>query len=286
MASILARIRPEQVEESPFPHVVIENAWDRQTCDRLLREFPPDEAFVDGRQPGSNEKFYLSAERSWRKPGIAPAWRRAIRDHLGTGTWRHLVRIFGRHLQREYPNFRSLIGDPLHLRVGTRDIDRFAENEVLLDAKALLHTPVTGATVAERGPHLKNYRTLFLYYLYLRPPEDDVEGGDHAFYAPKPGAERALGPRQALEFESVDAVKIVPYRHNTMVLFMNTPRSFQTNTPRPASPFPMRGLHLSAYVRVPLFDVPLLPGVERVDFTEWAPPPKHRWTRRLFGLRP
>lgn len=286
MASALSRIMPENVEASPFPHVVLENALAPDLCARLLTEFPPPEVFTGGRPHASNEKFYLTAEGSRRAPDISAVWRAAIEDHLGRQTWRHLVRIFGRHLDREYPRFRELIGDPRRVRVGTRDIDRFAENEVLLDCKALYHTPVRdGVGIAERGPHLKNFRTLFLLYIYLRPPEDAVPGGDHAFYVPKAGTAVVLGPRQTLAFDRVDPVKIVPLRHNSLVLFMNTARSFQTNTPRAPSSHPMRGLHLSAYVRKPLFEVPLCPGEERVDFKEWAPPPKRSWLRRLVGVR-
>lgn len=270
MRSVLAQIQPDQVIDQPFPHVAIENALDGNLARQLVAEFPALEYIANGKELGSNRKLYLSAKRALHEGRAPKVWKDVIRAHAGQAEWRELVRIFRRQIDREYPDFRDRIGDPDALTVGTRDIETFAEADVLMDCKALAHTPVTGDTKAERGPHLKNFRTLFLWYVYLRADHDDAAGADHTLYTPKPGVSPVLGPRQTLDLDQLDEARVIPFRHNTLVVFMNTPRSFQTNSPRAASPLPVMAVHVSAYIRERLFSVRMAQGVAPNDF---IPPP-------------
>jgi hypothetical protein len=274
MQSILSRIDPSQVVAWPFPHVAIENAIEPELADQLRRGFPPLDVITEGQDPGRNKKIYYTAARSIAEGKTAAIWNDAISTHLRPSEWRELLRIFSGHLDREHPELRRIYRDFDNLNVGIRDIDSFSTHDVLFDCKALIHTPFSGAPSIERGPHLKIFRTLFVWYLYLRPEHDRSTGADHVLYSVNPNANIALNPRQTADPEAVEAVKAVPYRHNTLVLLMNTPRSFQTMSPRSESEVPLMALHGSCYVRERLFEMPLKPNVSAIDFVPPQQPKK------------
>lgn len=284
MRSLLAGISPDQVVESPFPHVVVENAMDAELCSRLIAEFPALELFTGGKSYPSNKKIYYTGARALKEGTLSKTWTDVVAAYIAPSHWNEIARIFQKQIDREYPDFRNKFGAPETLKVGVRDIDQFSEMDVLLDCKALIHTPVIGPASRERDPHLKNFRTMFVWYHYLRSDDDHSEGGDHAFYRLKSGTEFVLGRRQAIEPDLLDVAKTIPYRQNTLVLFMNTPRSFQTNTARTESPVPLRSLHVSVYMRERLFAAPLKPGVSLIDFVKepLQKPQKTGWLRSLI----
>lgn len=260
--SILSKLSPNEVIAAPFPHVAVENAADPELCRQLIREFPPVEVVTRGRPYKSSDKIYLSANNARQASLLTAAWKRALRDYLQPCVWHDLVRLFRPHLLGEYPDFEQRFGRMDELRVGLRERDDFSKCDVLLDAKALMHTPVTGQPAAERNPHLKRLSAVFFGYLFLRPDEDDSQGADQAFYSLKPGAELLLDENQTLAPSLLNLEKVIPYRRNTFVCFMNTARSIQAITPRSVTDTPYLALHFTVYLKDHLFRVRTKPGVE------------------------
>jgi hypothetical protein len=287
MRSILSRIDPSQVVASPFPYVAVENAVEPEFADRIRREFPPFEVITEGKDLGRNKKIYYTAARSLAEGKTTEFWKDVIRTHLQPSEWFEVLRVFGPHVEREHPRIRQLMGDLADLKVGTRSIDNFSTHDVLIDCKALVHTPFSGPRSIERAPNIKNFRTLFVWYLYLRPENDVSTGADHVFYRVKPGANVVLNARQTVDPEAIEAVRTVPYRHNTFVLWLNTPRSVQFNSPRSESNVPLMALHGSFYMRERLFEMPLKPNVSAIDFVMPQQQQKKEtsWLRSLFRGR-
>jgi hypothetical protein len=259
--SLLSRITPDRVIAEPFPHVVVEHAIEPELCRRLIREFPPAESFTRGKSYRSNHKIYRRGVEALRDRSLSEAWREIVAEHLEPSLWHDLVRVFRPHLLREYPDFERRFGRMDGFRVGSWGLHDFSSRDLLLDSKLLLHTPVVGESAVERDPHFKRFSSLFFGYLYLRPDADDSAGGDHAFYSLKPGGELVLDKRQTLDPSLVNLEKLIPYRQNTFLCFMNTPRSIQNNTPRSAARFPLMGHHFTAYLPDALFTHPTKPGV-------------------------
>jgi hypothetical protein len=287
MQSILSRIEPDQVDVSPFPHVVVQNAIEAEHADRLLREFPPLELFTKGQNTAANKKIYYTAARALTDEKLTEAWTNAVKVHSQPSEWREALRIFAPHLDREHPGIRQILGDLENLSVGIRSMEDFSKCDVLIDCKAVIHTPFSGPPLIERGPHLKSFRTLFVWYLYLRAQDDLSTGADHVLYRVKPSAKIALNARQTADAEAIELTKTIPYRQNTFVLFMNTPRSFQTNSPRTESNIPLMALHGSFYLRERLFEVLLKPNVSAIDFVKpQRLRPTAGWLRSLFDRLP
>jgi hypothetical protein len=264
--SLLSNITPDDVIAQPFPHVVIENALDEQLCLQLIRDFPPQETFTQGRRVRSNQKFIHTGAMARQSPDLSECWKSFILDHLKPSIWEEMLRVFQRHFLRTYPDFEERFGRLKDLRVGTRNIDDYSRCDVLLDSELVTQTPVVGPPCVERGPHLKTRNKPFVGYLYLRPDDDETEGGDHALYTLKSDASPLFDHVQALETELVTLEKVIPYRRNTFVFFLNSPESIQGLTPRSSSGAPLMMHHILAELREPLFEIEFDPSVRRSSF--------------------
>ncbi|MDT4967177.1 MAG: hypothetical protein QOJ64_1914 [Acidobacteriota bacterium] len=261
--SLLSNLTPDDVIARPFPHVVIENAIDEQLCLQLIREFPPQEVFTGGRRTRSNQKFIHTGAIALSNPDLSDRWKSFILDHLQPSIWDDMLRLFEPYLLRTYPDFEERFGRLEDLRVGTRNIDDFSRCDVLLDSELVIQTPVVGPPCVERGPHLKTRNKPFVGYFYLRPDEDHTEGGDHALYSLKSDASPLFDHVQALETELVNLEKVIPYRRNTFIFFLNSPESIQGLTLRSSSGAPLLMHHILAELREPLFEIEFNPSVGR-----------------------
>lgn len=252
--SFLENISPDQVRAHPFPHVVVENVIDQELCDQLIAQFPQQEIIAGTQRHAKTTKYYLNAEQSQRDSRVTPLWKQTLLDLVQPNVWHSLVRIFGDSLLREYPDFEGRYGALSGFRIGNRRQEDFSNKDVLLDSKALIHTPVFDSSEIERLPHLKDFRTVFLAYLFLRPDDDKSEGADFDFYSVRPGKPILLGPRQTAKPVQLKLETRVPYRKNTLVMFLNTPRSFQGVTARSASVKPYVALHFTAHLPSRLYN--------------------------------
>ncbi|HWT00782.1 MAG TPA: hypothetical protein VN256_11090 [Pyrinomonadaceae bacterium] len=275
--SLLSNITPDQVVAEPFPHVVVENALDEGLCQQLLREFPRLETFTRGRPTRSNQKIIYTGAAALADPHLSERWKSFIREHLQPSVWAEMLRLFRTHLLGAYPDFEQRFGKPDELRVGTRNIDDYSRCDLLLDSELVVHAPVVGRPAVERGPHLKTRDKPFAGYLYLRPDEDDAQGSDHVLYSVKPGASLLFDQVQAADPELLIAEKVIPYRNNTFIFFLNTPESIQGLTARSASEVPLMMHHFVAQMREPLFDIDFKPVASAPSFVR-------TWARRS-GLR-
>lgn len=262
--SFLDRISSSQVRAHPFPHILVEDALPPALCDQLIAQFPSQEVISLGRRPTQTTKFYYhirQANEDWR---ISPLWKKTLRELVQPDIWHHFMRIFGDSLLREYPDFEERYGNPVAFRVGNRRYDDFGDNDVLLDSKTLIHTPSAGEPEIERLPHLKFFSTVFLAYLFLRPDDDLAHGAEFDFYSIKDGERILLGPRHVAQPNQLTPETRIPYRKNTLVIFLNTARSFQAVAARSASNKPYMALHFTAHLRHFLYQHDFLPGA-RMD---------------------
>src|SRR5262249_70563 len=127
--SLLSRVRPGDVVEEPFPHLVVRDALDPGWCDALIAEVPPSAIVAEGQPLGSNRRSSYTAGKALEDARVSPSWRDFIRTHVSQAFLDDLVRLFGEHVERLYPGLLKL-GRPL--RVGVRNADTFERADVLL----------------------------------------------------------------------------------------------------------------------------------------------------------
>jgi hypothetical protein len=254
MDSVVSRVTPADVEQEPFPHVVVKDALDRDVCDRLIEEFPPLELFARGRSYGSNQRFNIHGNEAADDERLSPLWRELVRVHQSQAFLDQLLALFANGIRASYPSFEDVVGPLDKLRAGIRFRDSFDDADVLVEAQPALNTPVTGPATSVRAGHLDNPDKLFVGLYYLRHPDDTSSGGDLELY-------RYTTSRPAFDDHEVAARYIEPvakvgYEANSAVLFLNTDRSLHGVTPRTETPVPRLFLNLNFEVKRDLFTIP------------------------------
>jgi len=284
--NVLDTISPDQVRRDPFPHVVVENALDPEFCNTLIRQFPPLDLITQGERWSGTRKYNFHLVQAHRSRRVSRLWKETMADYVSSSVWRNYVRIFGDCLMQEYPTFELRFGPMREMRVGIRNIDDFSTCDVLLDSKIVVHTPSTAAAEIERLPHLKLFRTVVDGYIFLRPDEDEAEGADFDLCAIKPGHSPKLGARHTILPDQLDVARRVSYRKNTLVMFINTPRSVTAVTARPATKIPYMAFHFTAHLRESLFEHDFAAGCGPDSTPVELMYPPHRPTlRERFAYR-
>jgi len=127
-----------------------------------------------------------------------------------------------------------------------------------MDCQIGINTPPTRDSVV-RGPHVDAPVELYAMLLYMKDAQDERAGGDLAISRWKDPGKRVFVGAEAEE-EDVELVKTVPYRANTLVLFMNSDLALHGVTPREASSQTRRLLNIIGEVdkSLPsgLFEIP------------------------------
>ena len=198
--SVLAKAR--KVIAAPFPHVVIEDALDDYR--ELAKAFPGAELLRKGQTLASNEYSHVHADQILTDARVAPVWQRFVRHHTSAAFFAEVVTLFG----------------PQHLEQLDTSV-RYAEppRDVMMECQFAWCEPVSA--VSSSAPrHVDRAVSLFAGLLYFRLDGDDSTGGDLQLY------------------DGERPVKTIPYRANTLVFFVNSPRAFHGVTPRSVTPWP------------------------------------------------
>lgn len=276
---VFNRLDQAVVIDEPFPYVVVENFLEPDVCQKLLGEMPSLDVLTRGEPLESNKRFTLSQKECLGHIQISETWREVLRQGMSQEFLNRIVRLFGSHISREFPDFSQRFAALPKLRVLPRSSDKRPSDTVGLDAQIAVNTPVLTEGTTVRGPHLDRTNKLFIGLLYLRPEYDDSVGGDLELYAPT-DPQPTFGPKRMLPREAVKLIRTVPYRCNTLVLFLNTPQALHGVSPRGTTRHPRYFLNLVGEMSEPLFDIPIL------DVTVKHPPRQNWLSRLLRGRRP
>ena len=236
--SILHKADARNVVEDPFPHLVIREALDPALYERLASEFPADELLTMGKHPGNNKKHFFGASAALTDERISLLWRNFFKYHVSGYFYREVLKLFDRHIRRLYPDLPArLKKEPKRLRTGVRRLDLSAE--AFMDCQFAINSPVLESSSTVRGPHLDGPDTLYQCMLYFRD-ERDSAGGDLELYRFKEGVDLSpVGPK-AIDPALVSRVKTVAYEKNTLIVFLNSPRSLHGVSHRSVTPFTRR----------------------------------------------
>jgi hypothetical protein len=251
MQSLLSRASPDRVRTEPYPHIVIEDALDRDLAARLREQYPMRVLQEEIASNADTRRFNLRGWDALQHSAVTPLWKEFLRYHSSTEFFREIVALFRDAMAVHYPT-RTFD----QLKVGLRKRETFADADVLLDAQAGFNTP-SRTPRSVRKAHIDEPQKVFAGLYYLRREEDDSEGGDFLVYRPRAGRagrfrlynDVYVDPRDC----EVDTV--VPYRHNVFVLFLNTPQSWHGVSVRSVTEHPRIFANLLGELDAPLFDL-------------------------------
>ena len=260
MRSVLHKASKADINEWPFPHIVIENALPDALYDKLAREFPAPEVLLDGRKLESNKSYHYNATSILSNSNLSEAWREFVSYHVSRQFYEETIALIGDHLRRLHPD----IEEQKTLKSLSTSV-RFAEGfrDVALECQIAYGSPVVKAS-RFLGPHVDREVSLFAGLLYFRLDEDDSTGGDLTFYKFK-GAERAYAKeRRGVPDHLVEQAKVVTYAKNKFVFFLNSPESLHGVSMRSETKFPRLHVNFVAELQTKIFDLSRYPTLEYI----------------------
>lgn len=248
--SILAKAR--QVERDPFPHLVIEDALDADLYGELAATFPDGDLLRDGRTVESNRYAHYHANQILADERVAPLWRRFVAYHTSSAFYAEVLALLGDAIRETHPSLRMPVETSIRFAGRADSPVRPEPRDIMLECQFAWCEPAT--SVSSSAPcHLDREVSLFAGLLYFRQEGDDSQGGDLELYRFLDDA-RAWDEHSRVPPELVERVKTIPYRANTLVLFVNSARSLHGVSPRSVTPWPRLHVNFVGELREKVFE--------------------------------
>lgn len=248
--SILGRVTPDQIIEEPFPHLHVKEALDPDYYEKLAAAYPSP-AHIIGERPLKNNAAYLMSVREAIEAGPLPEiWRDFFAYHASEAFFREAVELFRPHLASAYPDLEQRFGKPLSevsVELRHRGQTKAPANfdaDVMMDCQFGVNSPVSDPT-SVRGAHVDKPVKLVAALLYMRLPDDFSGGGELVLYRPK-GEQLWFDARIDAYERCVEPVCAIPYAANTLVMWINGPRSLHGVSPRSVTDVPRRYVNILA----------------------------------------
>lgn len=246
--SILSRLSRERIAFEPYPHVWTGEALEPACYAELAAAFPSLERVAGPGRLASNRAYRVPACEVFADPAIPAIWRSFFEYHCSSAFLHEQISFWRAALEREYPDIEARFGKPLSQLTGDVRLYRqgtLPENlpvnlraDAMLDCQFVVNSPVTRPSSVRRS-HVDRPYKLFVALLYFRHPEDRSNGGNLRLERfRKPGVH--FDRRQHVDERFVEPFAEVPYGPNTLVAWLNTPRSVHDVTPRSLTPLPRR----------------------------------------------
>ena len=278
--SILSNASISSVVLEPYPHLVIQNALDPEVFSALEAQFPADEVIVNHR-PLKDTWYDYPACDVTRDDRISPLWREFFAHHVSRAFYLELAAVLGDAIRQTYPDLESRLGKSLEeLKVGMRPGgkgDPLAPGaDVSMECQ--FYANYTRAPRAVRGPHVDRPSELFAALLYFRQKGDDSTGGnleickasDSSLY-PSPQSVRISELPAEVSPSKVNTISTATYAANTLVLFLNSPKSVHAVSPRSPTPLTRRHINFCCDLTLDLFEMRLPPRLKLRQALEQTP---------------
>ena len=269
--SILSNASTSSLVLDPYPHLVIRNALDPEVFEQLAARFPEDDLVVNGRDVKDTWYDYPACLVA-KDDRISTLWREFFAYHVSPAFYKQLVGLFGDAIRKTHPQIERQLGKPLaEAKVGMRPGgkgDPLAHGaDVSMECQ--FYTNFTRAPRAVRGPHVDRPSELFAALLYFRQQGDDSTGGDldiceatdsHLY----PSANSVLLAELPAEVSpaQVRTIETARYAPNTLVLFINSPKSVHSVSGRSPTPLTRRHINFCCDLTFDLFEMRLPPRLK------------------------
>ena len=250
---------------SPFPHLVMENELDPGVFAEWEHGYPSDEIVVDGK-PSKDAWYDFAACRVAKSNELSPVWREFFRYHTSAEFYLQLVSLCGDAIRQLHPDIEANAGRALEeFRVGMRPGGRgdplASGADISMECQFYLN--YTRQLRVVRGPHIDRPSELFAALLYFRQPSDDSTGGNLEICEatediyPTPQSVKVDSLPMEVSANRVKTVGAAPYKPNTLVLFLNSPKSLHAVVRRSPTPISRRHINFCGDLNFDLFGIKL-----------------------------
>lgn len=242
--SIFERIGAAKVRRDLFPLAVVEDALPEAYYKELAGSFPAFGYVAGTGDTRSNQAYRRIALETAEDPAVPQIWRDFVAHHTSKDFFERFCAVWGADVAATHPDLAENFGKPLaDFTVGPRHPGKAKAPEnlaadIMLDCQFSYNSPVRRPS-SVRGPHLDSPFKLFAALLYMRHPDDPSTGGDLDIYRLKPGCRPDPRPGK-IHPKNVERLFTIPYRANTLVMWINSPAALHGVTPRSATAVPRR----------------------------------------------
>lgn len=232
MRSLLAGLDPVDIRTDPFPHIVADMPMAPALYAELSASFPPFQRIAwDGpadRVP-NNRRFTLPAQSIIDAPDLPDCWKAFAAAHSAPALLDAVLALFDGHWP---PALLAALGEPDERHsIGRLVLSSDHQPRIRQDARIEINTPARDRPSSPRGPHLDTPNRLFSCLFYMRHPDDDSVGGDLRLFRWRDGA-RGRAEDFEQPADAVEAVAIIPYAANRLVIFPQGPDALHGVSPR------------------------------------------------------
>jgi hypothetical protein len=264
--SILSNVTASDVRLDPYPHLIINNALDPDVFSALDAQFPSDDVVVNAR-PLHDTWYDYPACNVVRNERFPSLWRDFFAYHVSGEFFRELVALVGDHIRQMTPQLEERAGRRLEefhvgMRPGGKGDPLAPGADVSMECQ--FYVNYSRMPRAVRGPHVDRPSELFAALLYFRQPQDDSSGGDLQICRatrddvhPSRASVRIDALPAEISENKVDVVETAAYAANTLVLFLNSPKSIHSVSRRSPTPLTRRHINFCCDVTSDLFEMRL-----------------------------
>lgn len=238
--SVLQNFKSENLHLSPFPYICIENALPTDLYDQLAAEYP-ESILNDG--PTSFSDFRYCQE-DFSPKYVTPLWKKFVDFHTSKEYKDQLIKILKPALEKYYPD---IVEKYLNSAVCLRH--QAVKGALRLEVQFVMNSPDTKSI---RTPHLDQGRELFACLFYFKKPEDESTGGDLIIYK-KTTDPFVFNSGRIAPVDQIEEVDRVPYKANTLAVFLNTPDSIHGVSQRVDPKIIRRYVNIDGHVEEKLF---------------------------------
>ena len=259
-------VQPEIIQE-PFPHLIIENALPDNLANELLESMPKfndikDKLFCtayrfeDNGNPIEGSKYLLRRSKIAQIQEFPEIWKHLIEFQSNKISIERWWQIFSKQISSYYPKQFEELKAAESWNYGIRSNDSATDHDFLVDAELVYHAP-SSLTTQERGPHIKVRNKLMEFHYLLRHPNDDTKGGDFEIYKFKENCFITYDSQQQIKNKNtLIPVKTIPYKHNQVIAWLNTPNTITAYSPRGPGIYPIHYMAAVFQLPKPLFALP------------------------------
>lgn len=257
--SLLKNLSSKDVESSPYVHIAKDDILSEELCTKLIDEFPSlDDLNID--KKAESKRFLYNSRQVASNDKISQTWKDTIAYFCSPESFYDITSLFADELMRLYPDVFPSREAIKKLRIGVRGIDNYYEKDVLIDAQIRGNTGDSKSSVVQK-PHIDSDYKVYSGLLYLRPEDDDTEGGNHEMRRLKPSyAELPLKEKRKLfidrgtyiEPDCTEIEKTVSYKRNNLLVFVNSFNAIHSVSERAPTKCTRKFLAFTAEMRKPL----------------------------------
>lgn len=256
---LLADLKKDDIQSVPYAHFARANIVPANVYEAMEAEFPSLEQILSGRAAGSNQAVRMTVKQVLNDRRISPLWRDFFEYHTSTAYWRDVVRLFGEHFRRAFPDLEKRVGRRYEdWRVVPRGFG--GEADIHLDCQFVMNTPVTEVGSVKTA-HVDLCDKIFSALYYFREAGDNTPGGDFEIYRwrrdPRFIKHRTMN-------RDVEMVKIVKYEANTYACFLNSEQAVHGVSPRGITNIPRRYINFIAELPIKAFEPTQIAGWQKL----------------------